>query len=63
MSFWQANPSESYGYFDPERSVFQQQGDIGPLLQLPAVTFEDRVEILTDEMCDEENRKHVSLLN
>ena len=55
--------SELYEYFDPERPLFQQKGDIGPLLQLPAVTFEDSVEMIADKMCDEEYRKHLRSLN
>ena len=58
-----SKPSELYGYFDPERPLFQQQGDIDPLLQLPAVTFEYSVEIIANKMCDEEHRKHVRSLN
>ena len=42
--FLASKPSKLYEYFDPERPLFQQKGDIGPLLQLPAVTFEDSVE-------------------
>ena len=60
--FLASNPSKLYDYFDPERPVFQQQGDIGILLQLPAVTFEDSVEIVADKMCDEEYRKQVRSL-
>ena len=55
--------SKLYEYFDPERPLFQQKGDIGPLLQLPAVTFEDSVEMIADKMCDEEYRKHLRSLN
>ena len=62
MSFWKANQVNNE-YFDPERPVFQQQGDIGPLLQLPAVTFENSVEIIADKMYDEEYGKDVRSLN
>ena len=51
-----------YEYFDPVRPVFQQEGDIGPLLPLPAITFEDSVEIIANNVCDE-YRKHVRTLN
>ena len=61
--FLASKPSKFYDYFDPERPVFQQQADIGPLLQLPAVSFEDSVEIIADKMCDEEYREYVSSLN
>ena len=61
--FLVSKPSELYEYFDPERPLFQQKGDIGPLLQLPAVTFEDSVEIIADKMCFEEYRKHLRSLN
>ena len=46
--FLASKPSELYEYFDPERPLFQQKGDIGPLLQLSAVKFEDSVEIIAD---------------
>ena len=33
------------------------------MFQLPAVTFEDSVEIIADKMCDEEYRKHIRSSN
>ena len=51
--------SESFEFFDPDRLLSQQHGDIAPQLHLPPTTFQDNVEIIDNIMPDEEYRHHI----
>ena len=55
--------SESFEFFDPDRPLSQQHGDIAPQLHLPPTTFQDSVEIIDNIMPDEEYRHHIQSLN
>ena len=55
--------SESFEFFDPDRPLSQQQGDIAPQLHLPPTTFQHSVEIIDNIMSDEEYRHHIRSLN
>ena len=55
--------SESFEFFDPDRPLSQQHGDIAPQLHLPPTTFQDSVEIIDNIMSDEEYRHHIWSLN
>ena len=55
--------SESFEFFDPDRPLSQQHGDIAPQLHLPPTTFQDSVEIIDNIMSDEEYRHHIQSLN
>ena len=55
--------STTFEFYDPERPVSHQQGDIGPHLQFCVPTFEDSVQIMEDKMSDDANRKLICSLN
>ena len=55
--------STTFEYYDPERPVSHQQGDIVPHLQFYAPTFEDSVQIMQDKMSDDAYRKLICSLN